>query len=411
MYTITAALIGLCYFGFVSVLLNLYLIRLGYDTSFIGLVNGSTALAFAATSVPSGAMGSRWGYRNSAILGVCLLIAGVGLIPLAEFLPAGWQRPAIIVTRLLNGAGFALYLVNANPYLVEATSSKERDLVFALQVGLPPATGFFGNLIAGSLPGIFADLLQLTPDHPAPYRYPLYIAAVLLMPAVIALLTTQKINSPVRALTAGHQYPVDRGSSSPIPYLLIGGLAVTALLRMGGEGAARSFFNVYLDTELSISTARIGLLFAIGQIIAGPTALFAPYLIQRRGKLPTIVGATLGIAGSLMFMALVPHWAGVGAGFTGVIGMLSITRAVTNVYQMEIVAPEWRGLMSGVVSMAMGIGFSSMALLGGIYVIPNIGYSGLFLLGAGMVTSSALLFWFFFRVPRGEFAKQSALVR
>ena len=83
--------------------------------------------------------------------------------------------------------------------------------------------------------------------------------------------------------------------------------------------------------------------------------------------------------------------------------MLSVTRAILSVYQMEIVPPGWRTLMSGATSMAMGLGFTSMAFGGG-YIIIEVGYSGLFLAGAGVTAVSAPLFWFFFRRPRGEYA-------
>lgn len=407
MYLIVSALIGLTYFGFVSVLLNLYLLRLGYDTQFIGLANGGTSLAFAVSSIPAGAIGNRLGYTRAVMLGILCLALGTVLLPLSEYLPALWQDTGIVFSRILNGAGFALYLVNAQPYLVAATTLEDRNLVFALQVALPPAAGFLGNVIAGLLPELLAVWLGVSIDSPLPFRFPLYLSAALLLPALLALWTTDELQT--RPVAVGQRATATESfAKSAAPHLLIACLAFTALFRMAGEGAARSFFNVYLDTDLNVSTARIGLLYAIGQIIAGPTALLAPLLVRRWGKVSTAVGGTLGIATSMVLMALVPHWAAVGAGFTGVIGMLSITRAVTNVYQMEIVVPEWRGLMSGVVSMAMGIGFSSMALGGG-YIIPILGYRGLFLIGSAMVATSALLFWFFFRVPRGEFARQPVL--
>ena len=137
MYLIVSALIGLTYFGVVSVLLNLYLLRLGYDTQFIGLANGSTSLAFAASSIPAGAIGGRIGYSRAVMWGILGLIVSVALLPLCEFLPPLWQETGIVVTRVMNGAGFAFYLVNAQPYLISATTSKDRDLVFALQVALP----------------------------------------------------------------------------------------------------------------------------------------------------------------------------------------------------------------------------------------------------------------------------------
>ena len=52
-YLFAVSIVGFSYFGFVSVLLNLYLLRLGYGTDFIGLVNGGIAFAFAASSLPA----------------------------------------------------------------------------------------------------------------------------------------------------------------------------------------------------------------------------------------------------------------------------------------------------------------------------------------------------------------------
>ena len=60
-YLFAMGIVGFSYFGFISVLLNLYLLRLGYGTGFIGLVNGGIALAFAACSLPAGAIGGRLG--------------------------------------------------------------------------------------------------------------------------------------------------------------------------------------------------------------------------------------------------------------------------------------------------------------------------------------------------------------
>ena len=65
-YLFAVSIVGFSYFGFVSVLLNLYLLRLGYGTDFIGVVNGSIAFAFAASSLPAGALGSRLGMRRTA---------------------------------------------------------------------------------------------------------------------------------------------------------------------------------------------------------------------------------------------------------------------------------------------------------------------------------------------------------
>lgn len=398
MYLVVSALFGIAYFGINTVILNLYLLRLGYGTEFIGLANASTALAFALTSIPAGAIGARWGYRYTIIAGVALVGAGSGFLPLAELLPAGAaQSTGITVARLCTGFGFALYVVNMYPYLVGATTVAERNYVFSIQVALSPTMGFVGSLIAGVLPDLFASQLGTSLDSPAPFRYPLYIGGVILIPAVLALLTTSNL---AERTTAEHK-ELPRGT---FPLIIIFFLSITAMLRMTSEGAARSFFNVYLDEALGVGPAQIGLLTAVGQLLAGPAALFAPALVTRLGKERTIVQATFGIAGSLFILALVPHWAFAGLGFMGVIGMLSIVRAVANVVQMEIVTPGWRGVASGIISTAMGTGFSSMALGGG-YLAAGVGYPALFAAAGTAVTGSAVLFWYYFRQPRGEYAK------
>ncbi|MEM7033690.1 MAG: MFS transporter [Chloroflexota bacterium] len=398
MYLLTAALLGFGYFGFVAVLMNLYLLRLGYGPQFIGWVNGAPAIAFATSSIPAGVIGSRIGYRRAVIIGISLIGLSNLLLPSTELLPTDWRNIAIIATRLTSGMGFSLYMVNANPYLVAATNPSERNHVFSMQVALLPLAGFVGNLIAGILPEMLTSFLNVTLDHPAPYRYPLLIAGFMLIPAALALLTTQDI-APEKSETKSS----DKSADTAL-YFIVGFLALTATFRMMGEGAARSFFNVYLDAGLGVSTARIGLLIAIGQVIAGPAALAAPFLVSRVGKVPAVIYATLGIAGSLVIMGTVPNWIGAGIGFTGVVGMLSIARAVINVIHMEIVTPDWRGTTSGVTSMAMGIGFSSMTLGGG-YIITAVGYQNFFLLGALMVSISATIFWSYFRTPRGEYAR------
>lgn len=408
MYLWTSVLLGFSYFGFVSVLLNLYLLRLGYDPTFIGLVNAGAPIAFASCSVPAGMIGKRFGSRRTIIAGITLLALSIGVMPLAEWLPQAWRNSGFVAARLLTGLGWALYIVNTNPYLVSATSDTDRNEVFSLQAGLLPAAGFLGSVVSGFLPGMMAAWLGVGLDDPAPYRYPLLLACLILLPAGALLFTTSEAEYDRKPSPESVPKTSDSKESASLPggsapYIIIAILAITATTRMAGEGAARTFFNVYLDDGMGISTSTIGIVLAIGSIIAGPAALIAPWLVSRSTKVTTVVVSTAGICISLLLMAFIPHWTGVSLGLIGVMGMLSITRAVTNVIYMEIVKADWRSLTSGVTSAAMGVGFASMTLGGG-YIIEWFGYQSLFFIGAVSVGISALLFWGYFRTPRGEYA-------
>ena len=409
-YLMAASLVGFSYFGFVSVLLNLYLLRLGYGTDFIGLVNGSTALAFALSSLPAGALGGRFGMRRLVVTGMAFLATGVMLLPVAALLPAGSARDVgIVAMRLISGVGFSLYMVNAYPYLVAATSARERPHAFAVLAALPPIAGFAGSLVAGALPAWLAARLGLAAAAPGPFALVLILAGVILLPTTLVLRRTRDRElarrRPPRAART-RDAPGARRADGTL-YLLIFFLAITALLRVAGEGAARTFFNVFLELDLGASTSRIGLLVAFGQLVAGPAALAAPALAARAGKVHVIVITTLITAVSLVIMGLIPHWVTAGIGFTVAIGMRSITQSVSSVVHMEIVPANWRRATSGVVSMAMGFGFTSMSLGGG-YLIPVLGFSGLYLLAAAITAVSAVIFWFYFRVPQGEYRSTAA---
>ncbi|MDE0025750.1 MAG: MFS transporter [Spirochaetaceae bacterium] len=404
-HLVASTLVGFSYFGFVTVLLNLYLLRLGYGTDFIGLVNGSTAIAFAASSLPAGAIGSRFGMRRAVVGGMGFLAAGVMLVPIVALLPAGGTRDvAIIAMRLLSGIGFSLYMVNSYPYLVAATDARDRPYAFALLAAVPPVAGFAGSIISGALPGWIANGLRLDSADPLPFALILVFSGVILVPNLWIVARTRDLDPPKRRRTGTARRRTAREvrRADGAFFLLVFFLGITALLRMAGESAARSFFNVYLELDLGASTSRIGLLLAFGQLAAGPAALCAPAIAARAGKVPVIVVTTAITAASLVIMALVPHWLAAGIGFTLVVGMRSVTQSVTSLVHMEIVPASRRGLTSGVTSMSMGLGFSSMALGGG-YLIPALGFPGLYLLGALITALSALIFWQYFRVPQGEY--------
>ena len=387
LYLTTAALIGFTVFaGIYPVLLNLYLLRLGYGPEFIGIVNATLPFAMVVFSLPSGVLGQRFSTRRMMIVGLGVSVLGCVLLPLAEFIPNNWQSGWILVSYLLGGLGIALYLVNSGPFLMSSTSSEERSHVFSVQAALWPLAGFAGSLVGGLLPGFFAGILGVSLDKPAPYRYPLWIAAVALIPAVIAMLATQE-KSPQNTETS-------KVETSSGPYGLIALLALVVLLQVAGEFAARTFFNVYLDADLHIPTAQIGVLSSVGQLLAVPAALAAPLLMSRWGKERTFVLTSLGMAFSLLPLALISQWGAAGFGFIGMMAFASIARPVITVYQQEIVTPAWQPAMSGATVMTAALSMALMAFGGG-YIITAMGYRSLFLIGAGITVAGALLFWIY----------------
>ncbi len=128
---------------------------------------------------------------------------------------------------------------------------------------------------------------------------------------------------------------------SAIPLL---GLAM--FLQGSGEGAVRTFFNVYLDDALGAPTGVIGVLAAVGQLASAPVALLMPAAAKRWGHRRVFGWGTLGIGFGMLPLALVPGWAAAGAGYLIVISLVSLTRAAVGVYLMEAMPGALRTTMS-----------------------------------------------------------------
>jgi MFS family permease len=383
LYLVTSALWGFTVFGGIySVLLNLYLLRLGHGPEFIGLFNSVSLLAMVIVSLPAGALGARWDVRRAMILGIGLVAVGYGMMPLAEWLAGPTQAIWLLATSILAGVGVATYLVNSSPYLMQITDLEERNHVFSLQVALWPLAGFAGSLIGGLLPGGFAWLLDVSPDAPLVYRVPIWIAAGLLVPALLTLVASRP------DLTSSRTTSISPGA---MPLGIMALMALIIFLQAGGEGIVRTFFNVYLDEGLQVATAQIGGMLAVAQLLAVPAALAAPLLAVRIGKVRLITGGTVAIGLSILILVFVPHWLAVGIGFLLMLAMVSLVRPIFTVYVLESVAEPWRGTISGATSLAISLSWAASAGGGG-YLIAQVGYPPLFAIGALMTFVGAGVF-------------------
>jgi MFS family permease len=395
LYLITFALWG-GLFGIQGVLLSLYLMRAGFGPEFVGWVNGLGRLVMGLFALPAGALGGRLGVRRAILAGMCLGVVGFGLLPLAEFVPQAIQPGWVLATSSLGWLGGALYVVNGRPFLMASTRGDERHHAFSVCTALIPLAGVVGSLLAGVLPAALVRTLGVSLDHPAPYRYPLFLAALLLLPGVPVLAATRPVPQP--ALAPAEVAPTGkqkRARVSALPYGLIVVVSLVTLLR-----AEVTLFSVYLDAGLQMPASWIGVLLAVGKGLAVPAILVAPLLVERWGPFRTILWGTIGLALCLLLLALVPHWAVASLGFVGITALGRIVRPAFTVYSQESVPPHARALMSGADTMAGSLSASLMSLSGG-YLIAAWGFPSLFVTAAGLTAGSALILGTALRTPRG----------
>ena len=101
--------------GIYSVLLNLYLLRLGYGTEFIGLVNAAGLLAFALTSLPAGLLGSKMSTTRLMKMGGAMALVAAILLPMVEALPAEWRQSWLVIQICADAGWVRLLLRQRRP--------------------------------------------------------------------------------------------------------------------------------------------------------------------------------------------------------------------------------------------------------------------------------------------------------
>jgi predicted MFS family arabinose efflux permease len=184
---------------------------------------------------------------------------------------------------------------------------------------------------------------------------------------------------------------------------LLGVIALVCFLRVGGEFVAWTFFNVYMDSSLLVSTARIGAIIAVANLLTIPAPLMTPPLVQKLGRVRTIVAGALAVAASILVLGVGGHWALAALAFVCTRSLAAMVRSVWTLIGQESVLPEWRSMVSGMSNLATGLGVALTSFAGG-YTVSELGYGITFMAGAVLVALGALVCWVYFRVPRGQLA-------
>jgi MFS family permease len=314
------------------------------------------------------------------LAGGIVTVLGMAALPLTEYLPTSVQTAWPIVSQVIVTAGWSMLNINLVPSLMAVTAGRNRNRAFAVNGALRGLGTFLGAVSGGLLPGLFSDLLHATSADPTPYGLALWVGAAV---GVLGLI-------PLSAV--GEAKPVGRGevvgSRGSFPLMPVTLMISYVCLRHGGWATSRAFYNAYVDTVLHLSASSIGLITGVAQFAAMLAALLTPRLASRRSNGWTLMVTTLGLVVSLLPLALIPHWGAAGLSQLGVLVLSAIWMPAFQVFQMELVEPQWRSLSYGAVSMAMGFSFGLVSLLGG-YVIAAGGYRSLFTLGVVLTTASS----------------------
>ncbi len=236
-------------------------------------------------------------------------------------------------------------------------------------------------LVAGILPGIFAAWLGTSLDDPAPYRLALGIAPLVYLLAIWLMAGARPLRTPKAE---------GGGAATARPWLVLIFLGVVVLLQTAGEGSARAFFNVYLDTGLALEPAQIGATMGIAQVLPIVAALMSPLLMRRFGTVHTLALSSLVIGFAFVVMGVLPRWGVAGLSYAAIISMATVNGTARNIFSQELVSVRWRTTASAVLTIGLALGWATMAAVGG-FLIQSTGFRGLFFASAGLAFAGVLV--------------------
>jgi len=348
---------------------NLYLRELGWPDSAIGLAQFISMGTGAALTLPSAYISFR--IRPFYML-LCSLVAA-GLAILLLLLPS---PIAIFVSAGLSGLSSALSSASLSPFMLRLVGHSSAPFLFSAQWSISTLGGFLGNITGGWL-------------ATAGYRWTFAFGLAFQVVAVLLSLSLR----PPRFAEIRRRTRFILGLKQEWRGLFR--LGITQGFIGLGAGLFVPFINLYFRDRFGLSSGAIGLLYGVQSVFLFFSALLAPYIVSRLGRIKTVIltqSLSLPFNAALAFsrniaISSVSFWIRA--------GLMNMAQPMMSNYAVESVRPEFRGTATALMSL-FWMGCFSLSNLAAGFLMERWGFNLPILLGAGFYVVSTLLTWAWF---------------
>ena len=369
-------LIRMFAYGFLSVVLVLYLAQLGLGTGLIGLLLSLTLIGDAAISLGMTTSADRFGRRR-------ILIVGAGLMLFASVLFALTDRVTLLLIAAIFGVispgGYEVgpFLPVEQAALSQIVPDEHRTHVFAWYNLVGSFATAAGALGAGGM----SQLLQKAGMLPLnSYRTIVILYGVIGL--LLALLFTRLSSSIETAHSDSARTWFDLGLHRSRGVVLKLS-ALFGLDAFAGGFVVQSLIAYWFHIRFGVEPAVLGAIFFGANFLAGISALGAAWMAARVGLVNTMVFTHLP---SNLLLMLVPLMPNLPLAIIVLLMRFSISQMDVpprHAYTMAVVAPEERSAAAGVTGIARSIGaaisptfagafLSNSALLSAPFVVAGV---------------------------------------
>jgi MFS family permease len=190
-------------------------------------------------------------------------------------------------------------------------------------------------------------------------------------------------------------------------FVLFVKLLLPDMLATTGEGTVVGLLQLYFVLQFHMQPGSLGALFTLAGLIGGATALNAPRIVRRWGKLRTATTMQYLSAPAMLITGLAPVLPLAAAGEFSRIVLRGLFDPTYASFTMDQVSSRYRATLSGFYSVTWSLGFAIGPTLAG-WLYRHVGTLPVFIVGAICLASAATLLRLFFgsaprpNVPRGE---------
>lgn len=383
-YLVFTILLSL-YVGIYNVIFNLYIMKLGYNEQFLGLIISASMISTGLFAFPAAQCCDRMGGK------MCLITSGLLTAVTLYLLFTVTSMELLIALSILNGIFAAIPTVIGPPFLVENTSPKDRLHLFSINFGLFVAASIVGTALGGYLPRFCNSLFGLQEISVDAYRYTLMISLAIAALTVVPLIFIKDRKKSCTVKNDMTTYIRKLADSKNIRHLVL----ISCLIG-SGAGLIVPFFNVYFNKYLQASPDEIGMIFSIAQASMIIGAMCVPYMVARIGRVKTVSLTYMISIPFLMILAMTTNLYIASIAYVLRMLFMNVSAPVSNSFAMEIVGNDEMASVSSLTSTANYLAIAAGSLVAGILMSMG-AYSTPYLTACALYTIAAIMYFKFFR--------------
>jgi MFS family permease len=347
-------------YGFLAVVLVLYLAAIGLSGGEVGLLLGLTLLGDAVVSLWLTTHADRIGRRRVLVAGaILMLVAGLVFVATPAFVVLVVAGTIGVLSPSGNEVGPFLAVEQAS--LTQLVPDRRRTGLFAwyqLAGSFATATG----TLAGGLLSQVAIDAGAAPEQA--YRLVIvgYASVGVLLAVLFARVSPRVEVPPPQVIDETIRDRLGLHRSRGVVLRLS---ALFALDAFAGGFAIQGFIAFWFQQRFSVDPGALGVLLSAANLLAGLSALAAGRLAARFGLVRTMVFTHLPSNVLLMLVPMMPTLPLAAATLLSRFAISQMDVPTRQSYTMAIVAPDERSAAAGVTGIARSLGVAAAPLFAG----------------------------------------------